>query len=311
MKRNKFSLSHYNLFSCDMGELVPVGCVEVLPGDSFQHSTSALVRCSPLITPVMHPVDVRIHHWFVPTRIVWPNFENFITGGPDGMNASEFPVILFGAGGRTAPAQGSLADYFGIPPGTNELTVSAVPFRAYAKIWNEWYRDQDLQTPLTINEGDGTDATTSIALQNVAWEKDYFTSARLFTQKGPDVTLPLGTTAPVIPDGVNPPEFLDFTGTSSTIGTAGGSGNVVWSTGVQGGGATSGWGDETGLMADLSLATSVSINAVCFIIWRACHIVSPRAIITVSSVTSWIISPKDMTGSPHLSDAAYSNSTMT
>ena len=262
MKRNKFSLSHYKLFSCDMGELVPVGCVEVLPGDSFQHSTSALVRCSPLITPVMHPVDVRIHHWFVPTRIVWPNFENFITGGPDGMNASEFPVILFGAGGRTAPAQGSLADYFGIPPGTNELTVSAVPFRAYAKIWNEWYRDQDLQTPLTINEGDGTDATTSIALQNVAWEKDYFTSARLFTQKGPDVTLPLGTTAPVIPDGVNPPEFLDFTGTSSTIGTAGGSGNVVWSTGVQGGGATSGWGDETGLMADLSLATSVSINAV-------------------------------------------------
>ena len=71
MKRSKHSLSHYKLLSCDMGELVPIGLTEVLPGDTIQQATSALVRVSPLLAPVMHPVHVRIHHWFVPHRIVW------------------------------------------------------------------------------------------------------------------------------------------------------------------------------------------------------------------------------------------------
>ena len=81
MKRSKHSLSHYKLFTCNMGELVPVACVEALPGDTFQQATSALVRASPLLAPVMHPVTVRIHHWFVPLRLLWDGFEDFITGG--------------------------------------------------------------------------------------------------------------------------------------------------------------------------------------------------------------------------------------
>ena len=93
MKRSKFSLSHYNLLSCDMGELVPVGLVEVLPGDTLQQATSALVRVSPLLAPVMHPVHVRLHHWYVPHRIVWEDFQDFITGGPDGNDSSTFPTI--------------------------------------------------------------------------------------------------------------------------------------------------------------------------------------------------------------------------
>lgn len=197
MKRSKFSLSHHKLFSCDMGELIPCGLVEVLPGDTIQQATSALVRASPLLAPVMHPVNVAIHHWFVPHRLVWNDFENFITGGPDGLNASVFPTVNFPTGG---PEIGTLADYLGIPTdvaqagGTN---VSALPFRAYALIWNEWYRDQDLQTALTVDLTDGADTTTSVLLQNVCWEKDYFTSARPWEQKGPAVTVPLGTTAPV------------------------------------------------------------------------------------------------------------------
>jgi len=74
MKRSKFSLSHTNLLSCNMGNLIPVGLTEVLPGDSFQQATSALVRVSPLLAPVMHPVEVRIHHWFVPHRLVWEDW---------------------------------------------------------------------------------------------------------------------------------------------------------------------------------------------------------------------------------------------
>ena len=88
MKRSKFSLSHYKLFSCDMGELIPMAVMEVLPGDTFQHATSAFVRASPLLAPVMHPVHCHIRHFFVPYRLLWDNWEDFITGGPDGSNSS-------------------------------------------------------------------------------------------------------------------------------------------------------------------------------------------------------------------------------
>ena len=194
-KRNKFSLSNYKLFSCDMGEMVPCGITEVLPGDTIQQATSALVRCSPLLAPVMHPVQVRIHHWFVPHRIIWDDFEDFITGGPDGMDDSVFPTITFGGG--TGAAIGSLADYLGVPTGVNNINVSALPFRAYNLIYNEWYRDQDLQSPLDISTASGADSTTETTLQMCAWEKDYFTAARPWEQKGPAITIPLGTSAPV------------------------------------------------------------------------------------------------------------------
>lgn len=195
MKRSKFNLSYTNLLTCDMGELVPIGITEVLPGDTVQQATSALIRCSPMLSPVMHPVRVAIHHWFVPHRIIWEDWENFITGGPDGMDASVFPTITMPGGGGAAV--GSLADYLGVPTAVNSLVVSALPFRAYAAIWNEFYRDQDLQTALVIDETSGADTTTNTALQNADWEKDYFTSARPWEQKGPAITIPLGTQAPV------------------------------------------------------------------------------------------------------------------
>lgn len=200
MKRSKFSLSNTKLLSCDMGELIPCGLTEVLPGDSIQQSTNALIRCSPLLAPIMTPVKARIHHWFVPHRLVWEDFEKFITGGPDGNDASVFPTIDMGGSGA---AVGSLADYLGVPTGIAGLDVSALPFRGYALIWNEWYRDQDLQTPLTVDLTSGVDTTTNTLLQNVGWEKDYFTSARPWEQKGPAITIPLGDAAPVVGTGKN------------------------------------------------------------------------------------------------------------
>lgn len=196
MKRSKFSLSYTRLFSCDMGSLIPFGITEVLPGDSMQHSAAALVRASPLLTPVMHPVSVTMHHWYVPHRLVWEDFEDFITGGADGNNAAVFPTIT-APGGGVGFAVGTLGDYLGSPTAVASLEVSALPFRAYAKIWNEFYRDQDLQTELVIDETSGPDTTTSVTLQNGGWEKDYFTSARPWEQKGTAVTIGLAGTAPV------------------------------------------------------------------------------------------------------------------
>lgn len=192
MKRSKFDLSYGRLATFDMGQLVPVGLTEVLPGDTMQHGTNALLRAAPLSTPPMHHVVCRIHHWYVPHRVVFPEFEQFITGGADGNDATEFPTIDL-----STVAEGSLADYLGVPPGFAG-EVSALPFRVYAKVWNENYRDQDLQTELVVDDGAGADTTTNTSLVNCCWEKDYLTTARPWEQKGDAVTLPLGTSAPVM-----------------------------------------------------------------------------------------------------------------
>lgn len=205
MKRNKFNLSHYKLTTFDQGQLIPCGVLEVLPGDTFQMSTSALIRVTPLLAPVMHPVQVRVHHWYVPYRLVWDNFEKFITGGPDGFDASVFPTKT------NSPGVKSLADYLGLPTGTS-ITYSALPTRAYQLIFNEWYRDQDLVTLANMVTTDGNDTGTSSTLQSVAWEKDYFTSARPWLQKGPEVTIPLVGEAPIKGIGVAPTSTVPVAG---------------------------------------------------------------------------------------------------
>lgn len=198
MKRNKFSLSHYRLQSQNFGDLVPIGCYEVLPGDTVQQNTSVLLRCSPMLAPVMHPVHLRIHHWYVPTRLIWEDFEDFITGGADGDDASVPPYWSYSG---FPVAAGSLDNYLGVPVGY-EGQVRVLPFRAYNLIFNEWYRDQDLVTEASISLASGQDDTTENTLRRAAWEKDYFTSARPWEQKGSAVTIPLTGDAPVLGIGV-------------------------------------------------------------------------------------------------------------
>lgn len=218
MRRSKFSLSHYVLGTCKMGYMLPIGLTEVLPGDTFQHATSVFMRLAPMLAPVMHPVQVKIHHWFVPHRLVWDEFEDFITGGPDGLNVSEFPIVKAPSGGFVV---GSLADHLGLPPGIGDLEVSALPFRAYSLIYNEWYRDQDLETPLKMSKDSGLDTTTSQVLMRGDWERDYFTTARPWPQKGMEVTVPVeGSTSGTPSFGVTisgngEPTFVSRDGRSS------------------------------------------------------------------------------------------------
>lgn len=255
MKRSKFSLSNYKVLSANMGKLIPIGLTEVLPGDTIQQATSVLCRLSPMLAPVMHPVHMKVHHFFVPNRILWDDWEDFITGGPDGFNASEFPILAAPAGGFGV---GSLADYLGCPPAAGNLRVSALPFRAYAKIYNDWIRDQDLQPELPLATDSGLDTITNTSLQNICWEKDYFTTCRPWTQKGPAVTLPLGAEAPIVGKG------MSFTGTYG----AGNVANVLNSAGAVRAlstdqanlyGAASNVGTTT-LIADLSAATAATVN---------------------------------------------------
>lgn len=213
MKRHPFDLSYKKLFSCDMGELVPCGLTEVLPGDTFKHNTNMFIRLAALATPVMHKVTVHIKHWFVPSRLVWDDWEDFITRGPLGTSAPTFPTITLTYTDPTTGTNivGQLPDYLGVPPGINNLVVNALPFRCYSLIFNENYRDQDLVDALAISTASGADATTNVAIANVAWQKDYFTSARPWAQKGTTVSLPLTGSAPVT--------GLGFTGDPGALAT--------------------------------------------------------------------------------------------
>ena len=207
-KRNVFNLSHERRTSASFGKLIPVFCEEVLPGDTWQVSTESFVRAMPMLAPLMHRVNIYTHFFFVPNRLVWDEWKDFITGGEDGTASPEFPKILL------MPQHshiGSLADHLGV--GINQLDqtqntriiANALPFRAYQLIYNEYYRDQNLQDEIEIDKSSGIKGSSQIPgiveLRNRNWEKDYFTSALPWTQRGPESVVPIGDQAPVVLDG--------------------------------------------------------------------------------------------------------------
>lgn len=192
MKRNKFNLSHYKLGSCDMGSLIPISCFEVLPGDTIQMHTSVFLRFAPMVAPVMHPIKVSTYSFFVPLRLLWDDWEDFITGGPDGLDTSVPPTYSYSTSGVQV---GSVCDYLGVPIGYTGK-ISAFPIRAYHRIFDEYFRDQDLTSPTTtgsITTGGNTNYATGGGgtLLKVSWEKDYFTTSRPWPQKGATVTIPV------------------------------------------------------------------------------------------------------------------------
>lgn len=193
MKRNKFNLSHYKLGSCDMGKLYPISCFEALPGDTIQMHSSVFLRFAPMMAPVMHPVRVSLYTFAVPLRLLWDDFESFRTGGEDGLDASVPPT--YSVSNVDGVQAGSLVDYLGVPVGYKGK-FSAFPYRAYTFIYNEYFRDQDLIEPFPsgLDKSGGNQVLTdpdSNQIANVSWEKDYFTTARPWPQKGPTVTVPV------------------------------------------------------------------------------------------------------------------------
>lgn len=230
-KRSKHSLSFQRLQSMDMGYLYPTGVVEVLPGDSMRFAQSAFCRFSPLVSPVMAKVNILMYRFFVPYRILDKNWETIITGGMDNKTSMVTPQMELDS---TTWKRGGLFDYLGIGnPGNNKISVCSYAMRAYNMIWNEYFRDQDLMTEAYFDNEATTDSPANFGILPVCWEKDYFTVARPWQQKGDAVSIPvMGAGGSVSYTGTGPVNFTPgkptFVGISQYAKQ-----NVIWG-GVQG-----------------------------------------------------------------------------
>ena len=187
-RRSIFDLSYVKTLTCDMGQLIPVMCDEAVPGDVWDIGNEAVVRFQPLVAPVLHEVNMYTHYFFVPYRLLWDGWEDFITGGVDGDDAQTLPTW-------TSPTttEGSLWDYMGFPTGvtpTGRLPLD-FPRRAYNFVYQNYYADETLQSTFDWTAGQQQ-------ILNRAWEKDYFTSALPWQQRGTAPALPIsGTTTAV------------------------------------------------------------------------------------------------------------------
>ncbi|QKI28927.1 VP1 [Kummerowia striata gokushovirus] len=258
--RSSFNRSHGYKTTFDAGYLVPVFVDEALPGDTFNVRMTSFARLATPVAPIMDNLYCDVFFFAVPIRLVWNNWERFNGAQDDPGDSTDYLVPQMVSTAGTGYAVGSLHDYFGLPTGVPGLSHSSLWHRAYNLIYNDWFRDQNLQNSLVVDKDDGPDNPTDYVLKRRGKRHDYFTSALPWPQKGPAVSLPLGTSAPIESTGVAPNFFVPLDSTYRNI-AAGGT-NIMSVTGAALGSPSGNlqFGSNTGLQADLSAATAATIN---------------------------------------------------
>lgn len=257
--RSTFDRSHGYKTTFDAGYLIPVFIDEALPGDTFNVNMSGLARLATPIFPIMDNMYLDTHYFSVPVRLLWDNWQRFNgeQDNPDDSTDYVVPTLTAPVGGFTA---NSLEDYFGLPVGVAGIKVCSFWHRAYNLIWNEWFRDQNLQDSVTVQKGDGPDLPINYTLLRRGKRHDYFTSCLPWPQKGPAVNIPIGGTAPVITNealiklAASDNSFEDTIQNFATNGQFLGTNLTHASKDLK-------FGSESGLIADLSEATAATINS--------------------------------------------------
>lgn len=253
--RSQFNRSHAHKTTIDADYIYPVLVDEVMPGDTFKVKASMFARMSTPIYPIMDNLYLDSFFFFVPYRLLWTNFERFLGAQDDPADSIDYTIPVYDTGTGGA-AEGRLADYLGIPDVDN-VDVSALPIRAYQLIYNEWFRDQNLQDSVAISYADGPDTTTADGLRKRGKRHDYFTSSLPWPVKGgTQVSLPLGTSADIRFDG----------SVGQDVGILGTSGSTKYGMETSGGLDDNVHLDTTNnpansLYADLTNATAATINA--------------------------------------------------
>jgi len=271
--RSTFDRSHGYKTTLDAGYLVPFYVDEALPGDTFSLRANIFARMNTPIVPIMDNLKMDTFFFAVPIRLIWANWEKMNGAQTDPGDSTTFLVPIMDAPAATGHAIGSLSDYFGIPTGIAELEHSSLWHRAYNLIWNEWFRDENLQDSVVVDTDDGPDSTTDYALLRRGKRHDYFTSCLPWPQKGTAVDVPLGTEAVIRSHSYASTTPTDLIYVTRNNGTSGhnlynGAGAAVDLNAAGAGNENIKWSQETGITggvegynyADLSTATAATIN---------------------------------------------------